>query len=49
MKNKISIFWIKGAWNEFIAKIAFYRIKGKKCKSHQHTISSCNQFVSITV
>jgi len=49
MKNKITIFGIKGAWNEFIVKIAFYRIKGKKCKSHQHTLSNNNRFTSIAV
>jgi len=37
MEYKINLFRIKKAWNKFLAKIAFYRIKGKKCKS-QHSL-----------
>jgi len=40
MQNKISIFLIKEARNKCLAKIALYRIKGKKCKSHQYPNSN---------
>jgi len=33
MQNKISIFWIKGTWNDFLGMTAssiLYCIKGKK-------------------
>jgi hypothetical protein len=30
MQNKIRVFYIKVAWNKFSARIALYRIKGKK-------------------
>jgi hypothetical protein len=30
------IFCIKRSWIKFLARIALYRIKGKKYKSHQH-------------
>jgi len=36
MQNNIRIFCIKEAWNKCLAKITLYRIKEKKCISHQH-------------
>jgi len=32
MQNKTSVFWIKEAWNEFVTKIASYKIKENKWK-----------------
>lgn len=48
MKNKIIISQINEVWNKYLAKTTFYRVGGKKFKSHQRPISNVNNNNYIT-
>lgn len=49
MQNIISVLWIKEAWNNFLVNIALLGSKEKRCKSHQHPISTNNYMLYLFV